>query len=308
LRPAAPDSAPAAVVRSVAGPAGWGGAGAALALWPLAVVAAAALPTLWTLGWQVWPAQEQSHGPVILAVALWLMGQRRERLLTLAVPDSSGLAWLMLVCGGLLLVFGRSQGLLQAEVLGLWLAAVAWLALARGWAALRLLALPLLALLLVVPMPGIVVQEVTLPLKIVVSTVAEQLLHMAGYPVARSGVILAVDQYRLLVADACAGLASMFTLEAMGLLYMQLRGPAAARWRDVALAVLLVPIALAANVVRTIVLVLVTYHLGEAAVQGLLHGLAGALLFGVAMLLMLATDAGLAAIERRRSVAGGARP
>jgi exosortase len=109
-----------------------------------------------------------------------------------------------------------------------------------------------------------------------------------------------VDQYRLLVADACAGLASMFTLEAMGLLFMALRGPAASRWRDAALALLLVPIALLANVVRVVVLVLVVHHFGEAAVQGLMHGLAGLILFGVAMLLMLATDGVLARLERRQ--------
>lgn len=274
-------------------------------LLPFAVLAAAASPTLWSLATRVWPAQEQSHGPVILAVALWLMWQRRDRIAALPAPAGWGPAALVMSLAFVLLVFGRSQGLLQAEVLGLWLAGAAWLMLAAGVAALRAVALPLLALLLVVPMPGIVVQEVTLPLKIAVSTVAEQLLHSAGYPVARSGVILAVDQYKLLVADACAGLASMFTLEAMGLLYMQLRGPSVQRWRDVTLAVLLVPIALAANVVRTMVLVLVTFHLGEAAVQGLLHGLAGVVLFGVAMVLMLVTDAGLAAVERRRIATRG---
>lgn len=273
------------------------GAGWALAL------ALAALPTLWTLANRVWPGPEQSHGPVMLAVALWLMLRQRAALAALPPPQARTrmLAWALLGLAAAVLVLGRALALLQAEVLGLWGLGVALLLLARGPAALRRLALPLAALLLVIPMPGIVVQAVTLPLKIGVSTVAESLLHAVGYPVARSGVVLAVDQYRLLVADACAGLASMFTLEAMGLLYMALRGPAASRWRDVALAVLLVPIALAANVVRVVVLVLVVYHLGEAAVQGLMHGFAGLVLFGVAMILMLAADAGLARLERRRT-------
>jgi exosortase len=190
---------------------------------------------------------------------------------------------------------------LQFEALALLIAACAIVLMQCGTSVLLALALPLAALVLVVPMPGIVVQAVTLPLKIGVSQVAEALAHAAGYPVARSGVILAIDQYRLLVADACAGLASMFTLEAMGLLYMQMRG-AAGRRRDALLALLLVPIAFVANVVRVLVLVLVTYHLGEAAASGFLHGFAGVLLFVVAMGLMLGTDALLA----RTSAAGRA--
>ena len=64
--------------------------------------------------------------------------------------------------------------------------------------------------------------SVTGPLKAAVSAVAARLLYALGYPVARSGVMLSVGQYQLLVADACAGLNSMFTLEALGLLYMNL--------------------------------------------------------------------------------------
>jgi exosortase B len=277
--------------------------------WPAAALALAALPTLWTLAQRVWPGPEQSHGPVMLAMALWLMARRRAEIAALPMAGTAarGVGWTLLVLAALLVAFGRALALLQAEVLGLWGLGVALLLLARGPAALARLVLPLVAMLLVIPMPGIVVQAVTLPLKIGVSTLAESLLHGIGYPVARSGVVIAVDQYRLLVADACAGLASMFTLEAMGLLYMALRGPAASRWRDVALAILLVPIALAANVVRVVVLVLVVYHLGEAAVQGLMHGFAGLVLFGVAMALMLATDAGLARLERRRTALAGWR-
>lgn len=77
-------------------------------------------------------------------------------------------------------------------------------------------------MLFMVPLPGVVVDSLTQPMKIAVSYVAEQLMHAAGYPVARSGVILQVGQYQLLVADACAGLQTLFVLEAMGLLYLNL--------------------------------------------------------------------------------------
>ena len=107
--------------------------------------------------------------------------------------------------------------------------------------------------------------------------------------VGRSGVVLTVGPYQLLVADACAGLNSMFTLEALGLLYMNLMNYTSVA-RNVALAVLLVPISFAANIVRVMILVLVTYHLGDEAGQGFIHGFAGMVLFMVALVLMLCTD------------------
>ena len=115
------------------------------------------------------------------------------------------------------------------------------------------------------------------------------MLYSLGYPVGRSGVILTVGPYQLLVADACAGLNSMFTLEALGLLYMNLMHYTSLA-RNATLAVLLIPIAFAANIVRVMILVLVTYHLGDAAGQGFVHGFAGLVLFLVALVMMLAVD------------------
>lgn len=274
---------------------------------PLLALALLTLGSLWTLTQQVWRHEEQSHGPVILAVAAWLLWQHRARLAALppvAWRSTAGVTALALLgLGWVAWVVGRSQAVLQLEALGPWLIGVGLLLQRCGLPGLRIAALPLLALLLVVPLPGLWVQVITLPMKIGVSHVAEWMLHTAGYPVARNGVVLAVDQYRLLVADACAGLASMFTLEAMGLLYMQLRG-AVPRWRDVLLGLLLVPIALTANLVRVVVLVLVTFHFGDAAGRGFLHGAAGVVLFGVAMVLMLAVDGLLA---RRWPQTPGAR-
>jgi len=100
---------------------------------------------------------------------------------------------------------------------------------------------------------------------------------------------LTVGPYQLLVADACAGLNSMFTLEALGMLYMKLMGYTSVS-RNVALAILLIPTAFFANIVRVMILVLVTYHFGDEAGQGFVHGFAGMVLFMVALMLMLVLD------------------
>jgi exosortase len=122
-----------------------------------------------------------------------------------------------------------------------------------------------------------------------VSYVAEVLMYHLGYPIGRTGVILTVGQYQLLVADACAGLNSMFTLEALGLLYANLMGYTS-KVRNVLLAILVVPIAFVANVIRVLILILVTYYMGDEAGQGFVHTFAGMVLFGVGLVMMLTTD------------------
>ena len=158
-----------------------------------------------------------------------------------------------------------------------------------GWRPLVTASFPLLFLLFMIPLPEALVAGVTAPLKSAVSASATVILSLLSYPVGRSGVMITVGQYQLLVADACAGLNSMFTLEALGLLYMNLMQHATHR-RNVALAILLVPIAFCANVVRVIILILVTYHFGDAAGQGFVHGFAGLVLFTVALALMFVAD------------------
>ena len=156
---------------------------------------------------------------------------------------------------------------------------------------------PLFFMIFMVPLPSVLVQVLTVPLKTAVSFVAETLLYQTGYPVSRTGVIISVGQYQLLVADACAGLNSMFTLEALGLLYMNLMKYGSLA-RNVTLAVLVIPISFCANIIRVMILVLVTYHFGDEAGQGFVHSFAGMVLFMVALTLILLVDSVLGMIFR----------
>jgi exosortase B len=260
-----------------------------------------AVPTVWDLSREIWRGDEQGHGPVILLVSLWLLWRKRHAILDAQLSPRPWTGGVLLTLALTMQVIGVSQRLLQFEVLAPILAGAALLLITRGWGALRAAALPLLFLVFIVPLPGIFVQTVTMPLKMAVSWVAQTLLHDVGYPVARSGVIIAIDQYQLLVADACAGLTSMFTLEALGLMYMHMRRLAVSRWHDITLAVLLIPIAFVANVVRVIVLILVTYYFGDAVGQGFAHGFAGVVLFTAAAVMLLGTDSLLLKLWPRRA-------
>jgi len=150
-------------------------------------------------------------------------------------------------------------------------------------------------MLFMVPLPASVVDAITQPMKIAVSYAAEFILYHLDYPVARSGVIITIGQYQLLVADACAGLNSLFTLEALGLLYMNVMRHESA-FRNALLAILIVPISFASNVTRVMVLSLITYYWGDSAGQGFLHEFSGMVLFITALLLIIGVDSMLRAI------------
>ena len=246
-------------------------------------------PTYWSLAHTIWASDEQGHGPIILAVSAWLLFEKRHELAALDSKPSLWLGAFVLGFGFLFYVFGRSQAIIMFEGASQIAVLAAILLLFKGGPALRVAWFPLFFLIFMVPLPSILVGAATGPLKSAVSSVAGSLLYSLGYPVGRSGVILTVGQYQLLVADACAGLNSMFTLEALGLLYMNLMKYTSAA-RNITLAVLLVPISFAANIVRVMILVLVTYHFGDAAGQGFVHSFAGMVLFMVALVLMLTVD------------------
>ena len=251
--------------------------------------AALYLPTYVDLARRIWPTDEQGHGPIILAISAWLLFSKRHEVAALTPRPDKGLGAAVLFVGVLMYTLGRTQGMLVLEGFSQILVLIGVVLLFLGRPALRVVWFPLFFLLFMVPLPGSVVVAVTGPLKAAVSAVAAELLYVLGYPVSRAGVILNVGQYQLLVADACAGLNSMFTLEALGLLYLNLTNSTSVA-RNVTLAVLIIPISFVANIIRVMILVLVTYHFGDAAGQGFVHRFAGMVLFIAGLLLMASTD------------------
>lgn len=287
-------------------PAAWNSAGSKLRWDQMAWIAVLGLgwlamfgPTYAGLASTIWASDEQGHGPIILAVAFWMLYRKRDSIL--AGPHRpmpvAGLA--LFILGWLAYVAGRSQFVWMLEV-GAQIPILAGLLLFfLGVSALRAAWFTLFFLIFMVPLPGDFVSLLTGPLKSAVSTVASALLYYLGYPVGRAGVILTVGPYQLLVADACAGLNSMFTLEALGMLYMNLMNYKSVS-RNIALAILILPISFVANVVRVMILVLVTYHFGDEAGQGFVHDFAGMVLFIVALSLMLLVDQFLNIFFRHR--------
>jgi exosortase B len=269
--------------------------------WPVLLgLALLFVPTFHDLFTGAWVGEEQGHGPIIFGLALWLIYRKWPEMLAATTPPrASWTGWPILAIGLLAHMLGRSQKILMLEILAIILVMAATLLVKRGGRALGVLWFPFFFMIFMVPLPAEFVAAVTMPMKMAVSWATEHLLFAVGYPISRSGVILQIGQYQLLVADACAGLQTLLTLEALGLFYLNLmRHPSAVR--NIGLALCIIPISFSANVIRVVVLTLITYYYGDAAGQGFLHGFAGMVLFVTALVLILSIDSALQWTIRRR--------
>ncbi len=267
---------------SEAGPRRWGP-------WLAVGIALAVLyaSTYAQLARGLWRDDAYAHGPIILALFAWLAWRERDALLA---GDRAPLAGVALVLPGLALyVLGRSQGLALFEVASHLPLLAGIVLLLGGTRALKRLAVPLAFLVFLVPLPGFILDLATGPLKALVSVLVEWALRLAGVAVERSGVVLSVGGHDLLVADACSGLNSIYSMLALGLLYAHVTPPAS-RARSAWIAASVVPIAIVANVVRVLILVALMLYAGEEAAQGFLHGFAGMVVFLTALVLLLALD------------------
>ncbi|WP_194163370.1 exosortase [Polymorphobacter fuscus] len=241
-----------------------------------------ALATFQGIARQSWSTEQGAHGPIVLALGVWLMVRSWPAMAAQARPGRPLFGALLLVPALVLYACARVVGSIVIESGALYLVLLATLYLFIGARAMRVGWFPIAYLLFLLPPPGSFVAAATQPLRLQLSELAVWGLSKFDYPVARSGLNIFVDQYRLGVKSACGGLNSMISLTAMGLFYAHLR-----QHRGFAYNLVfffgIIAMAILANLVRVALLILITYHLGQAAAEGYLHQFAGLTMFAVAM-------------------------
>jgi exosortase B len=263
-------------------------------------------PTIWGLMFNgdaaLWSKGEHSHGPIMAAVAAWLMVVRwREYIAANSVMEpikNAWLAWPVMAFGALLFIAGRALGIIYAEVGSFLFMLTGVVLILGGTKLLNQLKFPIFFFFFMIPLPGFIVDPISQFIKLRISIAVSEILWQLGYPITHTGVILQIGQYQLLVADACAGMRTLFMLEAMGILYINI-AQFASWFRNLTLALLIIPISFTANMIRVMALALITYHFGDEVGQGFLHGFAGIVLFVSALLLTLSIDTGLKAIANK---------
>lgn len=262
--------------------------------WVVAGIGLAALylPVYWAAVNGVWQNEDQSHGALVLAVMVWLFWGLRGPLADAVVKPAPGWGWPLFAFGSLVYLAGQLFGISSLGFASQPFIFASVLLIIKGRPAVRVAWFALAYFVFMIPLPATLVDTMTGPLKQWISQIVVEVLYRVGYPISRNGVVLNIGQYQMLVADACSGLHSMFSLAALGTLFMHVMGRRSKLHSAIMLASIL-PIAFAANIVRVIVLVLITYHFGDEAGQGFLHGAAGIVLMLVALGALFALDAGL---------------
>jgi exosortase len=253
------------------------------------VIGAAALavyaPVLASLVRQWASDANYSHGFLVVPFALLFAWKARRGLASHHPrPHALGLAMvlgsmLLFVCGQLAAELFLTRvsllGVIAGSILFLW-----------GPSHLRTLFFPLVLLLLAVPLPALVLNQIALPLQLLASRAGEAVVTAAGIPILREGNVLILPETTLEVVEACSGIRSLASLLTLALIVGRLAEPR--RWARVALAVLTIPIAIVANAARVAGTGLAAAWSGPQAAEGFFHTFSGWLVFVVAFCALMA--------------------
>jgi exosortase len=254
--------------------------------------------------------ENYSHGFLIVPLAAWFAWQRRHRLAGAAArPSGLGLG-LIVVALTLIIVgqLGAELFLTRVSLILLLAGAVLWL---HGREHLRILVFPLLFLVLMVPLPAIVFNQIAFPLQLVASRIGAAGIQACAVPVLREGNVIVLADTSLEVAEACSGIRSLVSLLTLGILVGYFTDPRL--WVRWAIAIAVIPIAIVANAARVTGTGVLAHYYGAEAAHGFFHTFSGWLVFAVAFLLLVGVARVLSRIPSRAATVPlsppiGARP
>jgi exosortase len=250
---------------------------------------------VWTSLIGQWSADDNySHGFFVVPLALYFAWERRAAFAR--APVRPGPAGLLLIAGSLLVwaagTLGSELFLTRVSMVGV-IAGAIWFV--WGYDRARTMAFPVLFLLLMIPLPSILFNQLAFPLQLVASQVGETAITAAGVPVLREGNVLHLPARTLEVAEACSGIRSLVSLLMLAVVlgcFTEPRTPA-----RVVLALSAIPIAILANAARVAGTGLAAEWVSPAAAQGFFHTFSGWLVFVVAFAGLLIVQQVLARIR-----------
>ncbi|MEI9812840.1 MAG: exosortase/archaeosortase family protein [Acidobacteriota bacterium] len=255
--------------------------------WFSALLIGAFFPILRKLVDQWMNDDDVSHGFFVPIVALYIAWQRRDALLSLNTKPS----WV----GAALMIWAALQAYIGAMGAELFLqrsafleAVVGLLLLVGGWALIRELLFPLALLPFMIPIPTVVYSQITFPLQLFASQVAEICLTAINIPVLRDGNVLELASQKLSVAEACSGIRSLLTLTFLSLVYAYVFDKKV--WMRWVLLLCTIPIAIIANAGRVTITGILS-EIDTKLAEGIFHEMEGWVIFVIAFAMLAATHA-----------------
>ncbi len=258
-------------------------------LWQVAILSVLLLwlygPTLARLVLQWWRDPNFSHGFFVPLFSAFVVWQERSRLLRMP-PRPSWPGLLILACALATLIVGQMGAELFLSRSSLILALAGLTILFLGWNFIRALFFPWAFLVLMVPIPSVIFNQITFPLQLQASRVAAFVLPLFGVPILREGNVINLPSMALEVAEACSGIRSLMSLVTLAIIYGYLLEKRL--WVRWVLALASVPIAIAANSVPIIGTGLLVQYWDADKAEGYFHASWGWIIFVVSLLLLYA--------------------
>jgi len=151
-----------------------------------------------------------------------------------------------------------------------------------GWQITRIVIFPLVFLFFIAPAPMQFIAATTLQMKLFAAHVAAMAVQLLGIPLVREGSVVHLSNDMIVIGDPCSGLRSLISLMALGMLYAYLAK--GSYTRRIALFLSSIPIAIIANIIRVIgVIVVANFYGNRIVTDGLLHEGFGLSVFVIAL-------------------------
>jgi exosortase len=229
--------------------------------------------------------EEMGHGIFVPFIAAYIAWQKRDEIMQQPIkPSWWGIP--LILWGFLQLLLGHLGADFFVERTALFVSLAGVILTCCGMAVLRSLLFPLVILLFMIRLPLFVYSQITFPLQIFASTVAEKTLMLLGIPVLRDGNVLELANQRLSVVEACSGIRSLISLAFLSLVYAHFFDRKS--WMRWVLLGAAVPIAIFANAVRVTLTGIMSEYNKEFA-EGIYHTMEGWVIFVVALVILIFT-------------------
>ncbi|MGB6786547.1 MAG: exosortase A [Candidatus Acidiferrales bacterium] len=240
-------------------------------------------PILESLVLNWWRDPNYGHGFLVPVFAGYVFWKGRDRLTKIALkPSNFGLV--VMLCAIALLLVGSLGAELFTSRFSMLVLIGGCVLFVGGWRLLRAVTFPLGFLILMIPIPTIIYNQITFPLQLIASRFATFWLQLINVPVLREGNLIILPNYTLEVVDACSGIRSLMTLITLAIAYGYLTERRL--WVRWLLVILMIPIAIVSNAIRIMGAGLLTYHFGPSMAEGFFHEFSGWVIFVAALVLM----------------------
>lgn len=238
-----------------------------------------------------WVSLDYTHAYFILPVSLYLTWRKRyqiSKILQHSKHEGSLPGLAILLFSLLMFIFGWRQIYHMISILSLIPFLIGLIMYVYGKDLLKILWFPILYLLLLVPPPLGVLDNITLPMRYAISHATEVILAFLSYPITREGLMLTIGYNEIFMGQPCSGFRSLITLLSLGIVYVYISNSSTPN--KFLLSVFIVPLALLGNLIRVITLCLITFYFGEEAGQGFFHNFSGIVMFIITILGLISLE------------------